>query len=285
MCKEKLLLGVFFLLFFLLSAPVSAAAGLMAFEDPLYHCPVIAIRPFITELGGEVAWDQENQTVDIYVYGLPPLSLCLQTGSLDGIPLEPCPFVRSGATYVPLLKLSERLGLEATYQDGRFVVLSPEGVSVGIGYTRLQGSYTITFNSQEARTPNFINACHAGSYLNGLVIGPNETFSFNKSVGPRNRERGFIPGITFMGQRQVYEVGGGVCRTATLLHNAVLDAGLEVVERHRHSQPVAYVPSGRDATIYYGVLDYRFRNNQPEAIELEFLQEGPKITMRIWKQS
>jgi hypothetical protein len=284
LCRGSLLCGIFALLFFLLPAPVSAEVGLMAFEDPSYHCPVIAVRPFITELGGEVVWDQENQAVDIYVYGAPPLCLCLRTGTLNGIRLEPRPFARNGATFAPFLELSECLGLGVTSQNGKFVVLSPEGITVLIGYTRLQGSYTIAFNDREAQTPNFANACRAGYYLNGYLVKAGDIFSFNKSVGPRNRERGFIPGITFIGQRQVYEMGGGVCRAATLLHNAVLDAGLEIIERHCHSQPVTYVPPGRDATIYYGVLDYRFRNNQQEAIELEFLQEGPKITMRIWRQ-
>lgn len=276
--------AVLFLLLFLLPAPVLASGGPAAFEDPVSRCPFIAVRPLVTELGGSVDWDQENQAVDIFIHGFPPMSLDIRTGTLDGLPLEPRPYIQKGVTYVPLLSLAERFGLVVTRRDRGFTMISPAGLTVEIGYTRLQGSYTIAFSDREAKTPNFANACRAGYYLNGVVVAPGEVFSFNRAVGPRTREKGFVPGIVFSGKRQAYELGGGVCRTATLLHNAVLSAGLEVVERHRHGQPVSYVPPGRDATIYYGILDYRFRNNHSGPIRLEFLREGPKITMRIWEQ-
>jgi vancomycin resistance protein YoaR len=199
------------------------------------------------------------------------------------VPLEPRPYIKDGTTYAPLRQLAEALGATVEWCGSSINVYPPVGPPVRVKYSFVLGSYTITFNALEAKSPSFFNACRAGQYLNGKVIAAGEIFSFNAAVGPRIKTRGFIPGIIFVGSTKVPETGGGVCRTATLLHNAVMAAGLEVVERHRHSQPVTYVPPGKDATVYYGSLDYRFRNNGLFPVRLEFQSAGPSITLKIWE--
>ncbi len=255
----------------------------VAFEEPNSHQPVICVRDLCSVLGGESNWDGEARVVTMRVYGLPDLLLNLNEGTLNQIPLQPRPYIRDGRTFAPLKPLAEVLGATLMW-DGRAFCLCPKsGPPVKIRYTYILGSYTITFSPGEARTGNFTNACRAGQYLNGKIVPPGGVLSFNAAVGPRTTARGFISGIVFSGDDKVPEIGGGVCRAATLLHNAVLAAGLQVVERHRHSQPVTYVPPGRDATVYYGVFDYRFRNNRPDPIRLDFKRAGPSITMTIWQ--
>jgi len=255
----------------------------VAFEEPNSHQPVICIRELCSVLGGEVAWNGAARTVTMRVYGSPDLLLDLNEGTLNKISLLPQPYIRDGRTFAPLKPLAEALGATLVW-DGRAFYLCPKsGPSVKIRYTYILGSYTITFSTGEARTGNFANACRAGQYLDGKIVPPGGILSFNAAVGPRTTARGFISGIVFSGDDKVTEIGGGVCRAATLLHNAVLAAGLQVVERHRHSQPVTYVPPGRDATVYYGVLDYRFRNNRPDLIRLEFKKAGSSIAMTIWQ--
>ena len=187
--------------------------------------------------------------------------LDLQQGTINGVKLQPAPQVREGRTYLPVRQAAGILGLQVNWQEDKLYLNRPGEAPQAISYLRLLGTYTIVFSPKEAATANFRNARHAGQYLEGVVIKPGEEFSFNGVVGPRTAARGYITGIVFAGLRKIREVGGGVCRTATLVHNAVLAAGLEVIERQRHSQKVTYVPAGRDATVYYGVLDYRFRNN------------------------
>ena len=63
--------------------------------------------------------------------------------------------------------------------------------------------------------------------------------------------------------------GGGNCQVSSTLYNAVLQVeNLEVVERHKHSKKVTYVPEGMDATVAYGSVDFKFKNNTGKTIKI-----------------
>lgn len=129
------------------------------------------------------------------------------------------------------------------------------------------------------------NANLAASLINGVIINPGEIFSFNQIVGQRTPSRGFVNGQTVVntvyGPELQPSVGGGICRTSTAIHHAVLAAGLEVVERHNHSLPVWYAETGKDAAVAYGFLDYKFRNNTEYSIKLQISTENEKIRVVI----
>lgn len=108
---------------------------------------------------------------------------------------------------------------------------------------------------------NAENACLAGTMLDGVVVNPGEEFSFNDTVGRRTTDKGFSAGYIASQSRSDMAVGGGVCMTASILHQAVKAAGLEVLERHNHCIQISYLPLGEDAAVQYGVQDFRFRNN------------------------
>lgn len=96
--------------------------------------------------------------------------------------------------------------------------------------------------------------------LNNTVVEPGEIFSFNKTVGMPTEAKGFKKGTVFGdGGMLTQELGGGMCQVSSTLYNAALDSGMEIIERHPHSKPVAYITNGRDATIYDD-KDLRFRN-------------------------
>lgn len=104
------------------------------------------------------------------------------------------------------------------------------------------------------------NALLAARHLNGAIVAPGEEFSFNRRVGLWNVENGYVKApVSFEGSFGE-AVGGGVCQTSTTLYNAVLLAGLPVVERHPHAVAPPYVPPGRDAAVAQRALDLRFRN-------------------------
>jgi vancomycin resistance protein YoaR len=76
-------------------------------------------------------------------------------------------------------------------------------------------------------------------------------------------------------------VGAGICQCASNLYNAALLAGLPIVERHPHMFKVPYVPASRDATLYWGNKDLRFRNNTGGPIYVEAQLRGGRFHVRL----
>lgn len=127
-------------------------------------------------------------------------------------------------------------------------------------------SYTTYFSTSD---PNRVNNLRVAlNLLNGKVIMPGETFSYNSVVGGATAAQGFKAAATFVGGRVVREVGGGICQTVSTLYNTALLANLEIVQRKPHSLPVAYVPGSRDATVYYPSIDFKFKNTREYPIKI-----------------
>ncbi|MBQ6430268.1 MAG: VanW family protein [Oscillospiraceae bacterium] len=116
------------------------------------------------------------------------------------------------------------------------------------------------------RTHNLELACKA---INGTIVKPGETFSFNKVVGERTAEKGYGAAGVYVGGETVQELGGGVCQVASTIFYCTIKADLEVVERAEHQFTPSYIPWGMDATIYWGSLDYKWRNNTPYPIRID----------------
>ncbi len=124
------------------------------------------------------------------------------------------------------------------------------------------------------------NAAIAGQTLDGAIIPPGGTFSFNQRVGAREREKGFLPAPYLTSNGTLDDTpGGGICQLASTLYNAGLLAGLEVVERHPHSRAVAHVPPGRDATISSWRKDLRLRNPFPHPLKLRIDSGNDRLTV------
>ena len=102
-------------------------------------------------------------------------------------------------------------------------------------------------------------------YIDGTIVGPGESFSFNDSVGPRTPERGFREGQMIIGSLLLPAIGGGVCQTATTLFNNAFELGLPIVERHNHSFYISHYPLGRDATVSWGGPTSRSRTTSRPA--------------------
>ncbi|AEG15968.1 VanW family protein [Desulfofundulus kuznetsovii DSM 6115] len=130
------------------------------------------------------------------------------------------------------------------------------------------------------------NVALAAALINGKIIQPGEVFSFNRTVGPRTVSRGFVEGRsiveTVYGPKAVPDVGGGVCRTATALHLAVLKAGLQVVERHDHSMPVNYAGLGKDAAVAWPYWDFKFKNTSRKTLAIKARSDHGKLRVELW---
>ena len=130
----------------------------------------------------------------------------------------------------------------------------------------------------EERAGNIEKAARA---LNGTVIPPGEVFSFNETLGRRTIDTGYSPAPTFIYGELEETPGGGVCQVSSTLYNAGILSGLSVVERHRHSQPVSYLPPGRDATVSYGALDLKLKNPHDMPVKLVAEARDGRLSFRF----
>lgn len=144
-------------------------------------------------------------------------------------------------------------------------------------------SYTTSVVNQDADVR--ANISLAASRLNGLILQPGATFSFNSTVGEASAANGYRSGRVLYADTVAYEPGGGVCQVSSTIFNALLLAGCTIIERHRHNQPVRYVEPGLDATIRYGKKDLRMKNPQdfPLYIYTEINDSSLNIIIRAGK--
>ena len=125
------------------------------------------------------------------------------------------------------------------------------------------------------------NVTLAAKYMNGTILNPGEEFSYNDIVGARTPERGFKSAGAYANGKLIDEVGGGVCQPSSTLYMSVLRADLEVTERTNHSLTVAYTPLGQDATVSYGSLDFKFKNDTDYPIKIVAVREGGEMKTKI----
>ena len=119
-------------------------------------------------------------------------------------------------------------------------------------------------------------------YIDGTVVAPGHTFSFNDRVGPRTVERGFREGQMIIGSLLLPAIGGGVCQTATTLFNNAFELGLPIVERHNHSFYISHYPMGRDATVSWGGPDFAFKNDLKTGILIKTSYTDSTLTFTFY---
>lgn len=139
-------------------------------------------------------------------------------------------------------------------------------------------SFSSPHTAESGRTTNLKLACKA---INGTVINPGEVFSFNNVVGQRTAAKGYQEAIAYVGSESVKELGGGICQVASTIYDAALYADMDIVERDNHTYFVTYVKGGLDATVYWGAVDFRFRNNTDYPIRINASVSGGYVHISI----
>ncbi|MDZ7587349.1 MAG: VanW family protein [Patescibacteria group bacterium] len=151
------------------------------------------------------------------------------------------------------------------------------------------------------------NVALTAAKLNGVLVAPGEEFSFNRALGDVSAATGFKPAYIIKNGRTVLGDGGGVCQDSTTLFRALLDAGVNITERHAHAYRVTYYEQnekpGFDATVYSPSVDLKFINDTPGYIliqatvdianfylkfELYGTSDGREVTIsnvRLWGQA
>ena len=141
-------------------------------------------------------------------------------------------------------------------------------------------SFSTLFNTGEVNRSH--NLYLAASSINKYMLAPNGVFSFNSTVGLRAMETGYLDAMVIVGNKFEPGLGGGICQVSSTLYNACLLAGLEITERSNHGLAVAYVPLGRDATVAYGIQDFKFKNNTDSPIYIRCVTSGGKLTLSLY---
>ncbi|MBQ7692095.1 MAG: VanW family protein [Oscillospiraceae bacterium] len=134
-------------------------------------------------------------------------------------------------------------------------------------------------------TPERINNIRlAASKLDGLILLPGETFSYNDTVGQRTQEAGFQYADAYSDGQVVAELGGGICQVSSTLYSATMYARLKTVVRQNHYFKVGYLDYGLDATVSWRQPDFKFRNNFDYPIKLAaYLNEDDmSLAVEIW---
>jgi vancomycin resistance protein YoaR len=148
-----------------------------------------------------------------------------------------------------------------------------------LGIERRLSSYTTLYAGTWDRITNLRLAI---SLLNGALVAPGATFSFNDRVGERTIERGFRPAPVIIKDEYEEDVGGGVSQVATTVFNAAWEAGLKIAERAPHSLYISRYQTGRDATVNYPDLDLKFVNDTPKWILVAGSAGDAGITVSIY---
>ncbi len=134
----------------------------------------------------------------------------------------------------------------------------------------------------ETNVPRSKNLKLAMSKLDGVVVMPGEVFSYNKTLGERTAKDGYQIANGFAGGKVVPMLAGGICQISSTLYDAVLYANLNIVERHNHMFQATYVDPGKDATVVYGSLDFKFENTRSYPIMLKTKIGGGLAEIKVF---
>ena len=176
----------------------------------------------------------------------------------------------------------------ATAEPGSTVVIQMEDIEpevtkldlssemFGTALHKVSTKYAVNSN----RTNNLDLACKA---INGTILNPGEIFSFNDVVGERTAAKGYLPATVFVtGGASESELGGGVCQVTSSIYYCSLFLNLEQVHREPHMYVVDYVDLGMDATVYWGSIDYQFKNTLDYPIKIQANIDGGAVNITFW---
>ncbi|MFF5973474.1 VanW family protein [Streptomyces sp. NPDC012769] len=145
-----------------------------------------------------------------------------------------------------------------------------------LGITEQMSTFTVNFPTAPYRTTNIGRAVEL---INGSIVQPGEVWSFNRTVGERTEANGFVDGTMIMDGQYQKAPGGGVSAVATTVYNALFFAGVKPVEHGAHSFYIERYPAGREATVAWGTLDLKFRNDSGKPIYIKASSTDSSVTV------
>jgi len=156
--------------------------------------------------------------------------------------------------------------------------ISPDSSGNDSYFQDVLGSCETPHTDNENRNTNLRLVCQT---LNGLIIQPGATFSYNETLGERTAEKGYKPAPAYSGYNLKDTIGGGICQGSSTLYWCAMLADLEIVDRINHGYPASYMDKGLDATVSWNGPDFKFRNNTDSPIKILAEVSGGYLKMQI----
>lgn len=147
-------------------------------------------------------------------------------------------------------------------------------------FPQILGTFSTTYNTSNQN--RITNLELASEKINGTIILPGETFSYNKVVGERTIAKGYKEAAVYADGKVVDGIGGGICQLSSTLYNSVLYANLEITSRSNHRFLTSYVTAGRDATVSWGTIDFCFKNTRSYPIKITSEVKNGVVTTSIY---
>lgn len=156
--------------------------------------------------------------------------------------------------------------------------LDPVLSEADIWYQDTLGYCKTEYTDNENRNENLRLAC---AKLDGIILQPGETLSYNETLGQRTQAAGYKPAPAYSGTELVDEIGGGICQVSSTLYLSSLFAELKIVERKNHGFPANYIPLGLDATVNWGTTDLKIRNDYDLPVKIRAEVSDGYVKVRI----
>jgi vancomycin resistance protein YoaR len=148
-----------------------------------------------------------------------------------------------------------------------------------MGITGLVSSYTTDYGGIPNRIHNVQLVAHL---IDGALIPPGKTFSFNQTTGARTAAKGFLEAPVIVNGELTTGLGGGVCQVSTTVFNAAFVGGLQITDRTNHALYISHYPQGRDATVDYPDVDLKFVNDTPHWLLLRTFVGAYSLTVNLY---
>jgi vancomycin resistance protein YoaR len=141
-------------------------------------------------------------------------------------------------------------------------------------------SFSTSFTGSAANRISNIEL--ATKAINGTLLMPGESFSFNETVGERTKERGYKEAGVIIGDKLESGLGGGICQVSSTLYAALLNTDIKAFERINHTLPLGYISKGLDATVDWGNIDFKFKNTLDVPIYLEGYIKDKNVYFNVY---
>ncbi|MEU8895471.1 VanW family protein [Nocardia sp. NPDC048505] len=252
--------------------------------DPAQIATILSFAP--DSQGGLAAKYDQNIAVGLLAPQLAPTEV---------EPKDATFAVGGGAARVVPAVVGNKVNWQKTLEQLPALLISPNQRTAAAIYEKVEPKLTTevaqslkivepmgSFTTGGFSGPSGVNIRTVATKVNGAVIKPGEVFSLNDFTGPRGVAEGYVESGIIDHGRPSTAVGGGISQFATTLYNAAYFAGLEDAGHTEHSYYISRYPAAREATVFDGAIDLKFRNNTENGVYIEAVATGSDITVRLW---
>lgn len=143
------------------------------------------------------------------------------------------------------------------------------------------GTFSTVYSMKDKDRDRGYNLKVGASKLDGTVIAPGETFSFNDTLGPRTKAEGYRMAPVINEGELVDGMAGGSCQISSTLFAASFFAGLDLINSRPHTRPSSYIRMGLDAAVAYPITDLVLKNPYPFPVVMHFRVSQGRVRVRI----